>query len=511
MLSMRGQGVGFVAALLLMLSACSGGGSGSSGASEGASGSSGTGGSPPVSSPGTGTPLVVSGSVGDGPVVGATLEFVAADGREQQSESTETADYRQELSADGLPVLIVATGGTDLVTGRPLDFPLLAAVLSASSTTVNVSPLTTLAVRAAQCSAAGLTATGLQAAWGRIYADLSLGLDDGLVDDPMADKVTVDNVATVVLANEALGESVRRTMVALSGSGQPVSGEEIVRQVACDLMGERRSGAVNPRIVATFKAAELGVRLETLAGRLEVDGYSATVRMDDAIRTIRPAAAVDSVASLRIPQSARLQAQRAAGLWMDLLADERFVRIALMLDGQALEALRSAIDGELDTGLKALLQELPAQVARSEPAEIDAIGARRSAQPKQSRPAISFAASRQRVVKGDPVTLTWASSGADLCLAEGDWGGLVGEVGSFRTAGLQQSASFRLTCAGMGGFTAATVGVLVDDLAPAEPAPTPEPAPAPEPAPHPAAPHPAAVHPAAVPLDIPPAVATVHQ
>jgi hypothetical protein len=496
MSTMRSEGFGLVAAMLLTLSACSGGGSG------GASGS----GAPtqPVATPGPDAPIVVSGSVGDGPVVGAALQMVDADGKVlTRDESTSTADYRLEVPADArLPVLVNATGGTDLVTGRPLDFPLTGAILSSSFTTVNISPLTTLAVRAAQCSAGGLTEAGLQRAWDRIYDEASLGLDDMLVNDPMTDKVTSVNVGTLVLANEALGEAVRRTMAALSASGQPLDGAEILRQVACDLMADRRSGAVDPRVVATFKAAELGVRLETMAGRLEVDGYSATARMDDAIRTIRAQAQVASVGTLPIPESARDQARRLLGAWLDRLPDTRFLAIASTLATQPLASLRSALHTALDASVQVELEALPGAVALGDATEIQSIEARLEASSAAAAPLLSVSVDRSGIVAGETVTVSWAAEGADLCQAVGAWSGQLATQGARKTAALYQSSSFGVVCAGVGGTVQRSVAVTVDG-APAsgttEPAPAPtEPAPAPtEPAPtQPAPTQPAPTQPA---------------
>lgn len=481
MSTMRSRGFGLVAAMLLTLSACSGGGAAGSGA--GPSGPSELAGSDgPASTPESGAPIVVSGSVGDGPVVGAALQLVDASGRVlTRDESTATADYRLEIPPDApYPVLVNASGGTDLVTGRALDFPLTGAILSPNSTTVNISPLTTLAIRGAQCSVGGLTEAGLQRAWDRIYAEQSFGLDDMLVNDPMTDKVTAINVGTLVLANEALGEAVRRTMAAMSASGQALGGEEILRQIACDLMSDRRSGPVDPRVVATFRAAELGVRLETMAGRLEVDGYSATARMDEAIRTIRPGVQVASVGMLPIPESARGQAQRLLGAWLGRLADARFLTIASTLAAQPLTMLRSALDAALDAGVQAELRSLPEAVALGDATEVEDIGTRLDASATATAPLLSVGVDRSRIAAGETATVSWAAQGADLCQAVGAWSGALATQGTRKSAPLYQSSSFGVVCGGIGGTVQRSVTVTVEGTSssgtteplPTEPVPT---------------------------------------
>jgi hypothetical protein len=450
----RGQGFGLAVAMLLSLSACSGGGAGSD--STGSSNAAATG------------PVVVSGSVGDGPVVGATLQVVDAAGQVLGTDrSTDTADYQLELPAETrLPVLVTATGGIDLVTQRPLDFPLVGAVLATGNVTVNISPLTTLAVYAAQCSALGLGSAGLEAAWQRIYADASFGLDDGLVADPMTDPVDAANVRTLVVANEALGEAVRRTMQALEQAGAPVAGAEILRQVGCDLVGGMRTGAIDARVLATFEAAGLAVRLETVAGRLEVDDYSAVARMDDAIRTIRPGIELDSIAELAVAESVRQQALRAVALWHDFAGEPALVTVAEALASGTAETLAARVDALLDARLHGRLKELAARVALAATFEIEAFTARRALQTDAGAPQLSFSSDRDEIAPGESVTLSWAASDAERCLASGDWTGPVSSSGFQQIVGLTDPARFGLACAGLGGVTYREVSVSLGGVAP---------------------------------------------
>jgi hypothetical protein len=412
--------------------------------------------------------VVVSGSVGDGPVVGATLQVVDAAGQVLGTDrSTDTADYQLELPAETrLPVLVTATGGIDLVTQRPLDFPLVGAVLATGNVTVNISPLTTLAVYAAQCSAPGLGAAGLEAAWQRIYADASFGLDDGLVADPMTDPVDAANVRTLVLANEALGEAVRRTMQALEQAGAPVAGAEILRQVGCDLVGGSRTGAVDARVLATFEAAGLAVRLETVAGRLEVDDYSAVARMDDAIRTIRPGIELDSIAELAVAESVRQQALRAVALWHDFAGEPALVTVAQALASGTAETLAARMDALLDAHLHGRLKALAARVALAATVEIEAFTGRRALQADAGAPQLSFSSDRAEIASGESVTLSWAASDAERCLAAGDWTGPVSSSGFQQIAGLTEPARFGLACAGLGGVTYREVSVTLGAATP---------------------------------------------
>ena len=96
----------------------------------------------------------VSGSVGDGPVIGASLRILQNDGIElMQFESDSTAGYNITVRTKGkyYPLTIDARNGTDLVTNTAPDFDLLGAVLEPGKKSVaNVNPFSTFAVELAR-------------------------------------------------------------------------------------------------------------------------------------------------------------------------------------------------------------------------------------------------------------------------------------------------------------------------------------------------------------------------
>ena len=169
------------------------------------------------------------------------------------------------LPANRYPLILAATGGTDLVIGQALDFTLRSVVLGPEITRVNVSPITTLALAIAVCSGvAELDATRLDAAFQTLAAELSMGLDLTLVMDPLHDEVTPATAAHLVLANEALAEALRRTRTAPATTGSASDLDTLVERLGCDLAdgvvdglgGE--SGGSDSRIAATFYAASAG-------------------------------------------------------------------------------------------------------------------------------------------------------------------------------------------------------------------------------------------------------------
>ena len=97
---------------------------------------------------------VITGTVLDGPIVGATVVVYDVHGQViLTTTSDDAANYRVDIPVDAqLPVRVEISGGTDLVTGRAADFRMEALVNETGEQTVNVSPLTTLAVQAAACA-----------------------------------------------------------------------------------------------------------------------------------------------------------------------------------------------------------------------------------------------------------------------------------------------------------------------------------------------------------------------
>ncbi|HZF26871.1 MAG TPA: hypothetical protein VEZ88_11470 [Steroidobacteraceae bacterium] len=101
-------------------------------------------------------------------------------------------------------------------------------------------------------------------------------------------------------------------------------------------------------------------------------------------------------------------------------------------------------------------------------------------------PSVSISANPTSVSAGGQSTLTWSTSNADSCSASGGWAGAKAVSGSEKSAALQQSTTFTLSCIGGGGTTqkSATVSVSAGTSPPPSP-PSPPPSPSPPPAPSP--------------------------
>jgi hypothetical protein len=427
--------------------------------------------------------FVISGSIGDGPIVNADVSLYDADGQLLGTAvSSEQAGYSFEVPADtALPVTLRVSGGTDLVTQRAPDFELMAVVTNTGEQTVNVSPLTTLAVRAAQC-ANDLSKTRIDQIWPVLRRDLNIGLDDQVLENPLTDVVDTSNIATAVLANEALGEWVRRTGAVMTANG--VSLDSVVAILACDLADGAMDGQMleevgleDDRVLAVAKAVEVGIRIEVMAGRLKVDGQDATSAMNQSILTVMPEGTTAEVGDVPLSADAIDSAIEALGIISGVVPDAELVELMVALqeagDGSVSPDL---IDAALTTVVENTLDGLADRVSVANTADIDEINDRADQVTTTGAPIVSFSADRTVVEAGGRVTLSWATNSADQCRAYGGWIGNFGVQGTYISDPIERSTRFALSCSGLGGVTTRTLDIRLES----DPNPTPDPDPQPE-------------------------------
>ncbi len=304
----------------------------------------------------------VTGSVGDGPVVGANLKFYNKYGSLLNSNtSDETAGYNVTIREKGknYPVRFFASRGTDLVTGAEPDFEMVSVVMRASRKTHgNLNPHSTLMVKIAQ-RLGDLNDVNYVKARGTVLSKLNFGLNTQLVADPV--DTVVDDVTAPILvkSSETMGEMIRRTRDALIGTGV-ASGDAVIDALSADLVdgvldGRGASGA-SARVSAVATLTSAQVLTEAMVNDLKVGGTSATSRMDDAIRTIQPNAS-SSATTGNVTISAEMIAQTTLA-----------VDAAWALTGDpALDSLRSALRS-VSAGSK------PSQVRGSLPDATFALG-----------------------------------------------------------------------------------------------------------------------------------------
>jgi hypothetical protein len=282
---------------------------------------------------------VISGSVGDGPIVGATLSIYDNSGNLIQTEiSDNSASYSARIKAKGnaYPLTIEVTEGIDLVTGRAPDFSLVSVVMHPSEKWVNVNPYTTLVVEAARSMAGGLTEQNITTVKATVIDQLNFGLDPALVFDPFRSEITDDNIANIIKSSEALGEMIRRARDNLMATGTVSNADEVVRAIADDISDGTMDGLggnrANGRITAVAIITSAQVLIESLSNNLRVDGSIATDSLDNAILATQPTAASTLTASVTVNQEMLEQARAAVAATRALMPSIELTTLSGILD-----------------------------------------------------------------------------------------------------------------------------------------------------------------------------------
>jgi len=234
------------------------------------------------------------GSVGDGPIVGATVTIKDKNGVVLGSQTADAfANYKISIKAKGksYPLTIEATGGVDLVTNAAPTFMLVSTVLHPSAKIANINPFSTFIVETAEAMG-GLTNDNVNQASRTVLKELNFGFDDAVMSDPIGDRVTESKVALIVKTSESLGELVRRTQAAAFANGLDLSEAEVISALSADLsdgaLDGQGVGGVSGEVSLLAKMISGKVILEALPNKLQVNDVEATIAMDASIQTVMP-------------------------------------------------------------------------------------------------------------------------------------------------------------------------------------------------------------------------------
>jgi hypothetical protein len=289
----------------------------------------------------------VAGSVGDGPLINASVTIRKKNGEDLasfKSDASASYDVALSVSERHFPLLIDATGGTDLVTNMPPDFVLKSAVLSArDSVTANVNPFSTIAYELAKDLNGGITRDNLLTAEDIVAKSMNSGLTTLVNTGPLQTPIDGTNVSEIVKASEALAEIVRRTRDALNSAGQGVSADDVIESIAADLIDgviEGNGGArADARTAAVANVVTAEVLLETMSNQLSVNGADATSAMRGAIEQIVPAVTGPSLDELSATEEMIYQATIGVEAAYEITGDALLISIV-----QALDAVQPGMD-----------------------------------------------------------------------------------------------------------------------------------------------------------------------
>jgi hypothetical protein len=321
--------------VLISLAGCNGGSTDTSGTSS----NSGTTGIPAAGTTddsSTTSNAVFAGSVGDGPVTGATVRVYSHAGVLLGTQVTDsTAGFHATVKTRGgdYPLRLEVSDGVDLVTGTAPDFVLVSLLQKPSDKQANINPFTTLMVKVAERLPGGLTSSNVDQARAVVLGRLGFGLDTRVIANPFTAVIDNSNVAQLVKASEALGEWVRRTRD-LGGVGAPA----VLNALAADLTDGSLDGlgasGTDARISAVANVVSSQVLVEVLGNHLRVSGVEATKVLDQSIQSTHT-----GISGSQLTGSVRVTAQ--------LIGQSRSaLAAALVLDNSsAVQAVASKVDG----------------------------------------------------------------------------------------------------------------------------------------------------------------------
>jgi hypothetical protein len=146
-------------------------------------------------------------------------------------------------------------------------------------------------------------------------------------------------------------------------------------------------------------------------------------------------------------------------------ADAELTQFMVLLDETPAAELRSAMAAALDASTLLTFAGLAERAALATDADLTAMSTAAAEVASAPAPNLSLAASPELVASGATSRLSWASTAAQSCLASGDWSGEQAVEGAITVGPLAASATYTLSCAGLGGTV--TQSVTVDVQAPA--------------------------------------------
>jgi hypothetical protein len=309
----------------------------------------------------------ISGSVGDGPVVGAQLVAIGIGGNELSSfESNANATFNIVIEADpaSYPITIESTGGVDLVTSLAPDFDMQSAVLAPQgSGTANVNPFSTITVQMARNMSGGLTAANLNSAQDIVTAQLNSGLTGLVASGVIETPINENNIAEIVRASETLSESIRRTRDVIAAAGTITNGNSIVTALAADLMDEvvdgRGSPGLDQRLSAVSIVVYSQVLIESMANELRVNGSNASAAMESAIDDVAVSAPTTRIADLLVTPEMVAKARIGLAAAYKVDADPRIAElhgaVSGLQSGMNVTLVRSVLPADYQSVLQDVL------------------------------------------------------------------------------------------------------------------------------------------------------------
>jgi hypothetical protein len=323
----------------------------------------------------------LTGSVGDGPIVGAKVRVLTRDGTElAQLESDGSASYTVTVRTKGkhYPLTLDARNGIDLVTNLSPDFDLFGAALEPGKKSVaNVNPFSTVAYELARDMSGGVSKSNLVIAESFVSEALNSGLSTLVETGPMLTAIDTSNIAEIVKASETLGELIRRVRDLQKMHNRPASGNSVLRAVASDLTDSVIDGRGGPRVDARVSGlaivAAVSVLLESMQNELHVNGQNATDEMIAAMNKVAGGTVEKSFEDLTVTPQMLSTTRVGLAALLAVVPNEKLQALSTSVDqleaGMGPESVRTIIPDDYRT----TLEESTLVVAGSDDATISTI------------------------------------------------------------------------------------------------------------------------------------------
>ena len=243
------------------------------------------------------TPSLHSGSVGDGPIIGAAITFKGANGISFSKISNNgSASYSVQIPDDmTYPVTISAAGGIDTVTQKAPTFTLFSIAPTKTQRTVNINPFTTLILKSARLLPGGLTPANIDRMTSVVVNIFNFGLDRTKVPNPIYTAIDENNIVTLVKAGEALAEMIKRThaILLLANDEPDISQDLLIDALAADITDGILDGIgtsrAEPRYAAIANIFAAQIIVEILSNNFMVEDKRVGLQdIDKAIHLVMP-------------------------------------------------------------------------------------------------------------------------------------------------------------------------------------------------------------------------------
>jgi hypothetical protein len=323
-------------------------------------------------------PADLTGNVVDGPIVSADVTVFSREGKVLASTLTSgVAGYGLRVNAytDDYPLTIEATGGIDLMSNLPPEFPLVSVALDGGDGIVaNANTFSALIVSTARLMDGGITEDNVAAATMAAMSEFDMGLDTLADGGPITTPIDHTNLAELIRSSTALAEVFKRSASTMLGVDGSATIGSVMQAVASDLVDGRLDGVGGPDTSKHVSAVTIlvngQVTLETIINDLHVAGRSATTTIDEIVGRVVDEPSVRTTGSLAVTDGMIESVRRSVDAALAVEPTPELEQLSVSLDSlepdmaspETMELLGDGTPGMLDRAIKRVAAGLETDV-----------------------------------------------------------------------------------------------------------------------------------------------------